>query len=108
MKTFDMIMMSIGSNYTSKTTFWDDFTIADHFGVAAIQDTYNRSFRDWKDNVEYITELTLVLNHKIWQHHNNGNEELSHLYDRLWKEVDGWCIENLTGEDAEYFFEVTD
>jgi hypothetical protein len=105
MNRFALIMSEVG--YTPKTTFWEDFTIADLYGVAAIQDTYNRSFRDWKDNVEYITELTLVLNHKIWQHYGH-NEQLANIYDRLWKEVDGWCVENLTGEDAEYFFNVTD
>ena len=91
----------------SQTTFWDDFTIADHFGTAAVQDTYNRAFNEWKDNIEYLTELVLVLNHKIWQHHDH-NIELESIYDRLWKEADGWCVENLTGEDAQYYFEVTD
>ena len=47
--------------------------------------------------VEYVTELVLVLNHKIWQHHDH-NIELERVYDRLWREADGWCVENLTGE----------
>ena len=57
--------------------------------------------------VEYVTELVLVLNHKIWKHHDH-NIELERVYDRLWREADGWCVENLTGEDARYYFEVTD
>lgn len=24
---------------------------------------------EWKTDVEYVTELALVLNHKIWQHY---------------------------------------
>ena len=105
MNTFAFVMSEVG--YTPKTTFWEDFTVADAFGTTAIQDTYNRSFRDWKDNVEYITELALVLNHKIWQHYQH-NDTLATLYDRLWKEVDGWCMENLTGDDAVYYFNITD
>lgn len=51
--------------YTRKTTFWSDFTIADAFGNDAIRDTYERS-KDWLGNLEYGTELVLVLNHKCW------------------------------------------
>jgi len=32
--------------------------------------------------VEYITELVLVLNHKIW-HHHDYNIEQERVYDRL-------------------------
>ena len=123
MNTFDRISEEIG--YTPKTTFWDDFTIAEAFcrsngvttGVPAIddaidlssiQDTYDRSFRGWKDNVEYITELSLVLNHKIWQHHFLGNKAMAVLYDRLWRELDTWCYDNLKGDDLTYYYKVTD
>ena len=105
MNVIDLIMEEHGLK--SQTTFWDDFTIADHFGTTAVQDTYNRAFNEWKDNIEYLTELVLVLNHKIWQHHDH-NIELERVYDQLWKEADGWCVKNLTGEDAQYYFEVTD
>ena len=30
------------------TTFWQDFSIADAFGVAAIKDTFKRAFAEWK------------------------------------------------------------
>lgn len=31
-----------------KTTFWEDFSIAERFGLSAIQDTFNRAFKEWK------------------------------------------------------------
>ena len=34
--------------YEEKTTFWDDFSIADAFGMVAIKDTYRRAFNEWK------------------------------------------------------------
>lgn len=34
--------------YKPFTTFWDDFSIADNFGIDAICDTYNRAFQEWK------------------------------------------------------------
>lgn len=94
--------------YTLKTTFWQDFTIADAFGTEAIKDTFNRAFRDWKENVEYVTELTMVLNWKIWQHYENNNHEFSVLYDELWRESDEWCMVNLKGEDLTYYIKTTD
>ena len=30
--------------YKPITTFWDDFTIAEAFGIDAIRDTFNRAF----------------------------------------------------------------
>ena len=84
-----------------------DFSIADKFGVKAVRDTYNRAVEGWRDNIVYLTELVLVLNHKIWQHYQT-DEELAREYDELWRGLDGWCVENLTGEDADYFYRITD
>jgi len=94
--------------YEFKTTFWMDFTIADAFGLNAVRDTYERSFRDWKHNTTYITELCLVLNWKIWQHYEAKNDDLASLYNELWQQVDEWCLDNLKGDDLVYFMEVTD
>ena len=130
-----------------KTTFWQDFCIADMYGLKAIQDTYDRAFAEWKTNTEYITEFAVVLNHKIWYFYEAQQAELRRareaaaqmeaatdraekeqhrtaaaahsvraqqlaeigtLYDKLWKEADGWCMDNLTGKDIEYYLEFTD
>jgi hypothetical protein len=95
------------TGYKPITTFYLDFSIADKFGATAIQDTYNRAFAEWKNNYKYLTELSMVLNWKIWRWYNE-NEEYGHLYDKLWKEVDAYCIENLKGEELDYYFETTD
>jgi hypothetical protein len=103
--TFQELMAENG--YECKTTFWSDFSIADRFGIKAVKDTFNRAFEEWKNNVTYVTELTLVLNHKIWQHYEK-NEPLAQVYNELWKKCDGWCCDNLKGDDAAYYFQVTD
>lgn len=95
------------SGYQPKTTFWSDFTIADAFGIKAIKDTYNRAFNEWNSNVEYITELCLILNWKIW-YWNEKNETIARAYDDLWKECDAWCMENLKDDDLSYFLRTTD
>ena len=93
--------------YETKTTFWDDFSIADAFGLDAIQDTFNRAFADWKDNYEYLTELVMVLNWKIWQWYEK-NGSIGRLYSDLWEQADEYALENLEGEALSYFLTVTD
>lgn len=88
--------------------FWQDFSIADAFGIDAIQDTYNRASSEWKTNAEYITALVITLNHKIWYWYDKGNDEYSKLYDKLWRELDEWCLDNLKGEDLTYYIQTTD
>lgn len=82
--TFKEFMKEVG--YDLITTFWEDFSIADKYGIAGVKDTYKRAFNEWKDDYKFFTELTMILNHKIWQHYES-NRELAALYDRLWRAV---------------------
>ncbi len=36
----------LNNGYELKTTFWRDFTIADMFGVEAVEDTFYRAFNE--------------------------------------------------------------
>lgn len=96
------------SGYSPMTTFWGDFSVADMFGKKAVVETFNRAFKEWHDNVKFVTELVLVLNHKIWQHWENDDTELSKVYDALWRKAAIWCEDNLSGADADYYYSVTD
>ena len=89
------------------TTFWMDFSIADAFGINAIKDTYNRAFNEWKTNYIYLTELVMVLNWKIWLHHEK-NEALMEVYNELWEQADEYACENLKGDELSYFYKTTD
>ena len=95
------------NGYETITSFWSDFTIADRFGVSAIKDTYKRAFNEWKDNYKYLTELVMVLNWKIWQFHEKNNQ-YAEVYNKLWEEADAYACNNLKGDEAAYFFRVTD
>ena len=99
--------------YKQITTFFEDFSIADHFGVTAIKDTYKRAFENWKDNTEYVTELCMVLNWKSWQfapkeQGGEGNDRYCDLYIDLYYKLRDWCLDNLKGDDLKYFIRITD
>lgn len=96
------------TGYQEKTTFWNDFCIADVFGKAAVQDTYDRAFNEWKANTEYVTELVMVLNWKSWEHSDRGNMALCQLYCDLYEEAHDWCLDNLKGDDLTYYLQTTD
>ena len=95
------------NGYEVQTTFWEDFSIADKFGISAVKDTFNRAFNEWKGNYIYLTELVLVLNHKIWQHYEK-NEALAKVYNELWEKADAYAVNNLKGEELSHFYNVLD
>lgn len=97
----------IVNGYEMQTTFWQDFSIADRFGIDAVKDTYNRAFKEWKNDYKYLTELVLVLNWKIWQHYHY-NDTLTNIYNELWSAAEQYAYENLHGDEARYFFEIID
>ncbi len=105
MTSFRTLMAEIG--YNVQTTFWEDFSIADLFGIEAVKDTFNRAFNEWKHNYVFLTEMILVLNHKIWQYYKT-KPSLAKLYDSLWRQADQYAMDNLSEEEMYYYFRVTD
>lgn len=95
------------TGYKPKTTFYEDFSIAERFSQQAIKDTYKRAFESWQDNIEYITELAMALNWKCHRWYGR-NERLSNLYCDLWETLDNWIFENKTGDDLSYYIRTTD
>lgn len=93
--------------YKPITTFWNDFEIAEIFGKKAVIDTFKRAFKEWKSNYKYLTELVMVLNHKIHQWYMVDND-LARLYNSMWEAADKYAQETLTGEEANYFYRITD
>ena len=104
-KTWNIEAMT---GYKPKTTFYEDFSIADNFGTAAVKDTYKRGFETAKFmGHEYLTEFVMALNWKIWEHYET-NEPLARLYNTLWEASDLYCMENLKGEALSYYIRTTD
>lgn len=97
--------MEYGDGFS--TTFWQDFSIADMYGMDAVRDTYERAMNEWRDQYRYLTDLVMVLNHKIWQHHES-NQGLAQLYNELWMKAEDYALTNLKGDELQYYFRVTD
>jgi hypothetical protein len=99
--------------YKPKTTFWGDFGVADVFVLngmepGAVQDTYNRSFEQYKNDKEYGTELAMVLNHKAWEHNDKGNMQLAKLYAKLYHDLDAYIFNTWPSDGLEYYLKITD
>ena len=62
--------------------------------------------KDWKHNYKYLTELVMVLNHKIAQHHRTF-PELANLYHQLFEQAELYALENLKGEELQYYYDTT-
>ena len=97
------------TGYKPKTTFWKDFSIAERMnGLNGVQETFNKAFKEWSDKYRYLTELVLVLNWKCWYWHDQGDDDLSTLYQNLFYQATEYALDNLKDEELSYFWEPTD
>lgn len=95
------------TGYVPKTTIWQDFCIAECFGGKAVKDTFRRIFNEWKSNVVYLTELVMVLNWKIWEWYECDGA-VADIYNKLYEKADQYAIENLKGDELQYFLRTVD
>lgn len=95
-------------NYKMISTFWEDFTIADCFGEKAVKDTFRTCYREFKTWPEYLIELVMTLNWKMWQRHDLGDPEGCEMYRGMYEKAYKYATKNLKGEDLQKFFEITD
>ena len=90
-----------------KFDFYDRFTKAEDGGIESVKECYNTILAEAKQDYQKITELYIVVNHKVWEH-NEQNTKLAHLYYDFQKAVYQWVDENLSADEAEYFYSLTD
>ena len=99
-------------NYEYFTTFWQDFDVAENYGERAIKDTAKRAFDEWKDDVKYLTELVMIINHKCWDFYRKGAMRMSELYDDMYYEyydkAMNYLEEKGNEDDISYFVRTLD
>lgn len=92
--------------YEPKTTFWQDFSIAESFN-GGIEDTFKRAFKEWKKDYVYLTELAMVLNHKGFRYYNE-NRRLANLYFKYFEDVNEYAMVNLKDKELDYYLNTID
>lgn len=95
--------------YEEKTTIWADFSIAERFGEKHIRETYQNELNNFNGKIVEMTELAMVLNHKLWLLHELKNP-LAKTYHELWVTVDGLIFEMFKDdkEAIRYYLKTTD
>lgn len=104
-KTWNIEAMT---GYKPITTFYEDFSIADRFGLSAVKDTYKRGLKSAKFmGYKELTEFSMVLNWKIFEYYET-KPTLAELYTFLFQTVNDYIQTYLKGEELEYFYRTTD
>lgn len=97
--------------YEPKTTIWEDLEAAESFGREAVRDTVFTFYSAWKDNVEFVTELVMAVNHLSW-YWNEKDDTWMNFYADLYYELDEEAITYMEKkEDKEglrYYFRTLD
>ena len=98
--------------YTPVTDLWEQFTKIESNGKTAINDLAEASFEQYKNNIIYLTELVMVINHKCWYWSEQNNNYIARFYSDLYYEYDKRAINyieaNLTPSALSYYFRTLD
>lgn len=109
------------TGYEPKTTYWNDLETAELFGgEKEIRGLCRRAKKQWGGNIEFMTELCMVLNWRLHLWYQRGNQKLAKLYEELWSDLDKWILEcedeeadeikykHFTKEEIAYFLRTVD
>jgi len=94
-------------DFKFESTFWEEFSIAEDYGVDGVKEHYNLVFPQWKDNLKYLTELVLVLNIKLFLWFK-VDDDLGRMYEKLWMETDQYALNTLKGDELHYYLHTLD
>ena len=100
--------ITLPNGYTMTSTFFEDFQIADKFGVKGVEETFENAFNSWKCNHVYLTELAIVMSNNSIMHYVHGHMELSKTYTELYRKIDTYCMDNLKSEELQFYLKATD
>ena len=96
------------TGYQPFTTTYEDFTISEEFGAAAIETLYTQLFEKYKTDYKRLTELVMMLNWKSWEHNSLGNYEISELYADLFYKARDYGYDHLKDDELSYFWRTLD
>lgn len=98
--------------YTPATNLWEKFTECEFNGLEAIDSFAEEVFNLYKDNIIYLTEFIMVINHKCWYWFEHGDNHIARFYSELYHEFDERAINyiesNMDNEAMTYYFRTLD
>ena len=96
------------TGFKFETNVWELFTEAEQRDDVDIEELYRKLFRDWRNDVKLVAELSMCMNWKLWEHYEKKNESLAELYNTLRMRVHDYALDVFTWEEGKYYFNVTD
>lgn len=84
------------TGFKFETNVWELFTEAEEKEDVDIEELYRKLFREWRNDVKLVAELSMCMNRKLWEHYEGKNEKLAELYDSLWARVHGYALDTFT------------
>lgn len=79
------------NEWREDTTFYGDFVVALALSVSAgntkaLDNTWSCAFDEWKGNIKYMVELTIITNHLCWETYSlaNGSKGSPYLKASKW------------------------
>lgn len=102
-----MCGLGVIEHYGFYTTFYTDFHIAEVLGgLPAVKDTFNRAWKEWKDDILYVTEMYVVI---CWRMDNPKiDDETRKYYYKKKCEMDDYIFKHYKDEELQYFIRFTD
>ena len=96
------------TGFKFETNVRELFTEAEKTDDVDIEELYKKLFREWRNDVKLVAELSMCMNRKLWEHHEKGDENFAELYNRLRMKVHDYALDVFTWEDGAYYFRITD
>lgn len=96
------------TGFKFETNVWELFTEAEQRDDVDIEELYRKLFRERRNDVKLVAELSMCMNWKLWEHHEKGDESLAELYNTLRLRVHDYALDVFTWEDGAYYFRITD
>lgn len=97
------------TDYRSITNYFDLYSIADNESAAAVRALFKTNFEEAKQDYKLLTELVMVLNHKLWYWYEmNPKSPMVSTYDKLFNKANEYALTHLNNEEIRYFSSVTD
>lgn len=100
--------------------FAQDIIIAGMFGASRVKSYMEQAFKEWKDDIKYLTALAITANHIGWKYHGEGLQGMSDMMFDWWRKLDAYILDgdedenenynykHFTAEEVRYFIEACD